>query len=128
MANIKQYAVAIVDDSQAQTSVTVQSGNTLSSVLPTGGTTPSAVVIPENFTESTISFLVAKFPTDTFVPLQNFDGTDFSITVDSTPVRIPLQASMFQSVNYVQISCGTTQTDTTTIDFCLSPLFQGLHG
>lgn len=127
MALKKQYQVAVVNDSNTSTTSVVFTGTT-STILDCGGTSPTAILLPANWLASTITFKVGKFPTN-MLSLSVFDSglASYSIPTANGAIFIPLNPAMFNSVLFVQLISSVAQTNSPTVDFMLSPLYQGLH-
>jgi len=127
MALKKQYQVAVVNDSNTTTTSVVFTGTT-SSILDCGGTSPTGILLPANWLLSTLTFNVGKF-SSSLVPLSVFDnGTvSYSIATPAGAVFIPLNPAMFNSVLFLQLVSSVNQTNSPTVDFMLSPVFQGVH-
>lgn len=62
MATKAQYQVAVVNDGISQTSVNIPAGNTESTILTCGGTSPTGIIIPPVWTSCNVSFNVSKLP------------------------------------------------------------------
>lgn len=87
-----------------------------------------AIITPSNWTTSDISFQCAQQPNGTYYPLVNFDGTAFKISAVAASKWLPLNPDMFKGISYIQIVCGTDQTDAVVVPVMLAPYWQGIHG
>lgn len=126
MALKSQYQIAIVNQEPKQT-VSFLAGQDTSEELNCGGTAPIAIDFPSNFTACEVTFMVRNYPNDDLKELTNFDGSAYAIAADALK-RVPLQASQFCSVIYVQLLCSVAQAEDCAAEFVLGPLFQGIHG
>lgn len=122
-----QFQVAVVDEiNLAKTAVTISSGQDSSTILYCGGTAPTGLILPSNWTPCSISFYVCKTPDGDFVPLTNFDATVFQLVTNESQ-WIPLQPAQFNSILYLSIFCDEVQAQDVVCDFALFPIGQGLH-
>lgn len=121
-----QFQVAVVNEINSNTQVSVALNATSSSILNCGGTAPTGIFLPSTFVNANITFNVCKTPNGTFVPVTNFDGTPF-VVAGTASVYIPLLPAMFNSVLYIQLGFSAAQTTAEIIDFALAPIFQGVH-
>src|SRR5437762_1299151 len=113
MALLSQYQVAIINEDVPNVTTFEASSNT-SSELNCRGTPPIALVLPDNFTNSNITFLVRNRPSDDYFPLTNFDGSAFSIG-GTAGSRVPLQAQQFCSVIYLKLQTSVAQAEDCTV-------------
>src|SRR5690606_1581761 len=102
------YKVAVVNTTNNDSVITVASGQSTSSILSCGGTSPTGLFLPSNFTSGNITFNVCKTPDGNFVPVTNFDGSAFAVAGVADKF-IPLLPSMFNSVLYLQLSFSAPQ-------------------
>lgn len=121
-----QYTVAVVNEINDNTTVTFGAGDVQSSVLTCGGTAPTGIILPAEWTTCDLSFYACKTPTGTFLPITNFNATSFVLATQAS-LWIPLQPSMFNSILYLKLVCNTAQVSALTVDVCLAPIFQGVH-
>lgn len=128
MATKAQYQVAVVnEDNIANTGVTFATNATVSSILYCSGTCATGLILPNTWVTSDISFVVSKLPAGPFISLTNFDGTPFVISAVAGSNCVPLQPAMFNAILYLQLVSSNPQTTALSVDFMLSPIFQGLH-
>lgn len=110
------------------TVMTITAGGTTSTVLNCGGTTPTGLFFPTNWTPCDITFMVGRTPAG-MVPVGNFDASALTLSIPANGLYLPMLPSMFNGINLLQIVCsGATQASTVQIDVALSPIFQGVHG
>lgn len=121
-----QFQVAVVNEISNNTTVNIAASSESSTILNCGGTSPTGIILPANFTSCNLTFMVSKTPNGTFVPLTNFDGSAFALAAAASE-WIPLLPAMFNSVLYLQLSCSVSQTDAVVVDFALAPIYQGIH-
>lgn len=121
MAIKSQYQVAIVNES-----VTIAAGQTTSSILYSAGTSPAGLFIPSNWTAGTLTFQASSSPDGNFSNICDFDGTVLSISANPT-VFLPLIPSIFNSVVCIRLVSSIAQASDVTVNFSLTPIFQGIH-
>lgn len=106
-----------------ETTLSINSGSQVSTILECGPLAPRAILLPDNWTPCDIILNVGKF-SDQLRILTDFQCTD--IVISTTAGRqIPLVAAYTDGVIYLQILCNVSQNEGVVIDTILAPIYQG---
>jgi len=100
--------------SQASASVTIASGQTVSTALSVAGMDLVAVLIPSVFTGTTITFQ-GSIDGSTFSALYNHDGTAYSLTNVAASRLIQFTANDFIGMNYIKLVSNSSEGADRTI-------------
>lgn len=125
MATKAQFNVNVVGESNSNTQVVIAAGQTLSTALSCGGTSPMGIFLPQNWTAGNVGFLVSKDGVN-FYTLTNIDGTLY-VAASNTTQFLPLPPFLFSSVLFIKVSCSVAQATSATLDFALAPIYKGLN-
>lgn len=102
----------------------IASGTGNTSLISCGGMQLRALLLPSNFSTSSISFNDSPDGVNLY-SIKDFDGTPIVIP-NVTSGKLPMVPGIFDSSPYIQIITNTQPSDV-LIGLVLMPLYQGIH-
>lgn len=80
-----------------------------------GNDTLLGVHVPASMTGTTLKFKVLHSAGDTPKLLKKADNTDYSLTIGSSAAYVPVDPTMFDGVQFLQVISGTAETGAKTL-------------
>jgi hypothetical protein len=127
MAIKSQYQVALVNNFDAKTQVSIGAGLTTSSNLICGGTSPVGIYFPSGWTTCNIALQVSQVEGDgIFYTMTDNSGVALTIPTSASQY-LPLLPAFFNGVLNLRVVCDVIQVSAVVLTFQLAPIYQGLH-
>lgn len=98
----------IQDTLDGDESVTIASGQSLSSAFPCGGMKLTAIQVPASWTAAVITFQAAKTLNGTYGDVRNSEGIEYSVTVVAGTDWIELDPIDFLGCKFFKLRSGTS--------------------
>lgn len=111
MARSDQFQSVVSYDLTA----TIAAGQDESHVIDLSGCVLAGLFLPANFNGTTVTLLASTAPDGTFVPVQDGEGADFTITGDESRYAPVNDYAIVAGLRYIKLKAGTSQSGSDTV-------------